>query len=242
MQPHPVLPQHYEKPEEKPAFVNNLFDHGAPFYDRVVGWGFFGSGRSYRKWAQKRAGVGPGQKILDAAAGTGLMAQAALELGVKPDDIVCLDPSPGMLAEAKKKFAVRTVVASADAIPFDAEQFDFVTMGYALRHVASLEGTFREYHRVLKKGGRVLILEVTKPRSKFGDWWFQLWFRRIYPWLTRVFTGSRDAEKMMFYYWETMNAVVPPESIIAAMRSAGFIKVRRRVWGRIFSEYTGLKY
>ena len=241
MQPHPVLPQHYQSAEQKPVFVQNLFDAGAPFYDRVVGWGFLGSGVMYRKMAERRAGVKAGIKLLDSAAGTGLMAEAAIQLGVLPADLVCLDPSPGMLAEAKKKLSVQTVVAPADAIPLPDRTFDFVTMGYALRHVASLEGTFAEYARVLKPGGRVLILEITKPRNRFGAFWFRLWFRNLYPFLTRVFTGSRDAQKMMRYYWETMDAVVPPESILAALGTVGFTDVRRHVVGSFFSEYTATK-
>jgi len=241
MQPHPVLTQHYQSVEQKPVFVQQLFDAGAPFYDRVVGWGFLGSGLLYRKMAQRRAGVAAGIKLLDSAAGTGLMAAAAIQLGVRPADIVCLDPSPGMLAEAKKKLAVETVVAPADAIPLADGRFDFITMGYALRHVASLDGTFAEYARVLRPGGRVLILEITKPGHRLGAFWFRLWFRTIYPWLTRVFTGSGDAQKMMRYYWETMDAVVPPESILAALRTVGFTDVRRHVVGRIFSEYTATK-
>jgi demethylmenaquinone methyltransferase/2-methoxy-6-polyprenyl-1,4-benzoquinol methylase len=143
MQPHPVLTHHYRTAEEKPVFVQHLFDAGAPFYDRVVGWGFLGTGTMYRKMAQRRAGVAPGMRLLDAAAGTGLMAEAAIQLGVTAHDIVCLDPSPGMLAVAREKLSVQTVVASADAIPLPDDSFDFITMGYALRHVASLEGTCR---------------------------------------------------------------------------------------------------
>ena len=241
MQPHPVLPQHYQDAAQKPVFVRNLFDAGAPFYDRVVGWGFLGSGVMYRRMAQRRAGIAAGTRILDAAAGTGLMAQGALGLGVAPADIVCLDPSPGMLAEAKKKLSVQTVVASADSIPLPDAAFDFVTMGYALRHVASLEGTFAEYFRVLRPGGRVLILEITKPANRFTRALFRLWFRDIYPFLTWLFTGSRDARKMMRYYWETMDAVVPPAEILAALRAAGFTDVHRHIVGGLFSEYTARK-
>lgn len=241
MQPHPVLPQHYRTDEEKPAFVQRLFDAGAPFYDRVVGWGFLGTGTMYRKMAERRAGLTPGMRLLDAAAGTGLMAGAAIQLGVLPGDVTCLDPSPGMLAVAREKLAVRTIVASADAIPQPGEAFDFITMGYALRHVASLEGTFGEYLRVLRPGGKLLILEITKPANRFGNWWFRWWFRDAYPALTQWLTRNRDAQKMMRYYWETMDAVVPPAAIMEALRTAGFTQVRRQVVGRILSEYTATK-
>lgn len=241
MQPHPPLTDYYRTPDEKRNVVQTIFDQGAPFYDRVVGWGFLGTGLKYRQMAQRRAGLRSGLKLLDAAAGTGLMAEAAIKVGVAPADIVCLDPSGGMLAVARKKLQVEIVQATADAIPLEDARFDFITMGYALRHVADLEGTFREYSRVLRPDGRVLILEVTKPVNRFGAWLFRLWFRNLYPALSRIFTGSDDARRMMRYYWETMETVVPPNAILDALRAAGFTRVRRHVVGAIFSEYFAVK-
>lgn len=241
MQPHPVLTEHYQTADEKQAFVKSLFDAGAPYYDRAEGWGSFGTGLYYRQSAERRVGLRSGLRLLDAAAGTGLMTAAAIQLGVSPADITCLDPSPGMLAVARSKFAVATVVASADAIPLPDANFDVVTMGYALRHVDSLEGTFREYHRVLRPGGKVLLLEITKPEGGLGAWCFRRWFRDIFPALTRLFTRNRDAQKMMRYYWETMDAAVAPATILAALRSAGFTDTRRSVLGGVFSEYTAVK-
>jgi demethylmenaquinone methyltransferase/2-methoxy-6-polyprenyl-1,4-benzoquinol methylase len=87
-----------------------------------------------------------------------------------------------------------------------------------------------------------LILEITKPANRFGNWWFRWWFRDMYPALTRLFTRNRDAQKMMRYYWETMDAVVPPEAILDALRVVGFDQVSRHVVGRIFSEYTATKH
>lgn len=241
MEPHPILPHRFQTPDQKPVFVRNLFDAAAPFYDRAVGAGFFGTGLRYRRIGQRRAGLRPGMKLLDVAAGTGLMAQAAIELGVSPADITCVDPSDGMLAVARQKLTVTTVIGTADDLPLESDQFDFISMGFALRHVTTLAGTFREYFRVLKPGGRVLVMEITKPSAPFEAWLFKVWFRRLYPWFTRIITLNRDAQRMMTYYWETMDAMVTPPRIIEAMRGAGFSFVRRRVVGRVFSEYTATK-
>ncbi len=221
--------------------MQKLFDAGAPFYDGVTGWGFLGTGRAYRKMAQNRAGVGPGMAVLDCAAGTGVMAAAAMDLGVRREEILCVDVSPGMLEVAEKKHRVRTLVASADELPLEADQFDFVIMGYALRHVKSLETAFAEYYRVLRPGGRVLVLEITIPSQSFARGCFRLYFRDIYPALTRLFTGSKEARDMMRYYWETMEAVVPPASILEVLQSTGFSEVKRHVVGGVFSEYTAVK-
>jgi 3-oxoacyl-[acyl-carrier-protein] synthase-1 len=110
------------------------------------------------------------------------------------------------------------VVGRAEALPFPDNSFDFLTMGYALRHVTDLEETFREYQRVLKPGGKLLILEVTKPRGRIPQFLFRAYFGRIYPTLTQLFTRSADARDMMRYYWETMDACVPPEAVLAALR------------------------
>jgi len=156
-------------------------------------------------------------------------------------DITCLDPSEGMLAVARKKLNATFVVGRAEAMPFPDDSFDFLTMGYALRHVTSLEETFREYRRVLKPGGKLLILEVTKPSSRAGGFFFDLYFGRIYPSLTQLFTRSRAARDMMAYYWETMDACVPPATVLEALRSAGFTEVEREKIMGLFSEYTAVK-
>lgn len=241
MRPHPTITNRYANPEEQRAYLTRLFNEGAKHYDRIDGLGSFGTGPKYRRDAQRRAGLKPGMKLLDVAAGTGLMTEGAIRLGVKPSDIVCLDPSPGMLAETKRKLGVETVQGVATDIPLPADTFDFLTMGFALRHVADLEGAFREYTRVIKPGARMLILEITKPKSKFGAWWFKFWFRDFYPFFTRVVTGSKEAKEMMVYYWETMDAVVPSETILAAMNAAGLTQVQRRVVAGIFCEYTAVK-
>jgi demethylmenaquinone methyltransferase/2-methoxy-6-polyprenyl-1,4-benzoquinol methylase len=239
--PHPPLAPHYSTTEAKPAFVNQLFDAGAKHYDGVVDWGFLGSGSAYRRWSLQRHGLRRGHQLLDVACGTGLVATAAQKILGGADAITCLDPSEGMLAVAKTKFAARFVVGRAEALPFPDNSFDFLTMGYALRHVTSLEETFREYRRVLKPGGKLLILEVTKPSGAFGAWLFRLYFGKIYPFLTQLFTRSRQARDMMVYFWETMDACVPPEKVLEAMRSAGLTDVKRARLLGLFSEYTAVK-
>jgi demethylmenaquinone methyltransferase/2-methoxy-6-polyprenyl-1,4-benzoquinol methylase len=241
MLPHPPLPAHYARPEDKPGFVNRLFDAGAPHYDRVTGWGFLGTGSRYRRWVQQRHGLKPGMALLDVACGTGLMAVEAARLLGTAENITCLDPSAGMMAEAKKKLPAKFVQGYADALPFPDASFDFLTMGYALRHVADLAVTMREYHRVLRPGGRVLILEVSKPEDRVANFFFRLYFGKIYPGLTRLFTRSQAARDMMHYYWETMDASVPPAAIVEAMRAAGFAEVKWHHIGGLFSEFVAVK-
>ena len=241
MNPHPLITTRYSKPEDKPAFVERLFDAGAKHYDAVVDWGFFRTGAFYRRWAQQRHGLKPGMQLLDAACSTGLMATAAARILGTAETITCLDPSAGMLAVARTKLAARFVQGRAEALPFPDGSFDFLTMGYALRHVVSFEETFGEFFRVLRPGGKVLILEVTKPARNPGAFLFRLYFGRIYPFLTRLFTRSRDAATMMTYFWETMDACVPPEAVLAALQKAGFVQVSRKSMLGLFSEYTAVK-
>jgi demethylmenaquinone methyltransferase/2-methoxy-6-polyprenyl-1,4-benzoquinol methylase len=146
-----------------------------------------------------------------------------------------------MLAVARTKLAARFVQGRAEKMPFADNSFDFLTMGYALRHVTSLEETFSEFRRVLRPGGKLLILEVTKPAGRCGAFLFRLYFGRIYPFLTRLFTRSRDAATMMTYFWETMDACVPPQSVLAALRAAGFVQVARQPLLGLFSEYIAVK-
>ncbi|MDP1589027.1 MAG: class I SAM-dependent methyltransferase, partial [Prosthecobacter sp.] len=178
----------------------------------------------------------------DVACGTGLVAVAASQVLGGDDAITCVEPSDGMLAVARQKLPnARFIQSRAESMPVDSSAFDFLTVGYALRHFADLEATFREFHRVLKPGGRVLILEATRPSGKIGSWLFKLYFGIVYPFLARLLTRSRKAEEMMVYFWETMDTCVRPESVVAAFKAAGFSEAKRHPLMGIFSEYSAIK-
>jgi demethylmenaquinone methyltransferase/2-methoxy-6-polyprenyl-1,4-benzoquinol methylase len=241
MTPHPPLTEHYSADDRKPAFVNQLFDAGSKHYDFVSNWGFLHSGSLYCRWTLGRHGLRKGDQLLDVACGTGQVSVAAAKILGSAETITCLDPSEGMLSVAKTKLAARFVLGRAEHLPFPDNSFNFLTMGYALRHVMGLEEAFREYLRVLKPGGKVLILEITKPSSRLGAFLFKLYFGRIYPFLTRVFTRSKDAQVMMVYFWETMDACVRPEAVLGALQSVGFSECKRVGMAGLFSEYSAVK-
>lgn len=239
--PHAQLEKYYQGEAGKQQYLRSLFDLAAPYYEGIAKWGWFGTGGRYRVWALRRAGLRPGMSLLDVAAGTGPTARAAAQILGTDESITCLEPSAGMIAEARKTLSCQFVQAGADAMPLPSDTFDFLSMGFALRHVEDLGGAFAEFLRVLKPGGKALILDETVPKRGCRRFFMKLYFKHILPTFTRVFTRSRPAQEMMDYYWETLENMVEPEAVVQAMREAGFTEVRHQLIAGMFSEYQGVK-
>ena len=245
--PHPTLVRYYPGPEQKRSFVRRIFDESAGQYDRVERMMAFGTGSWYRRRALARAGLSTGMRCLDVAVGTGLVAREAVTLVGDPSLVIGLDPSPGMLAEAARSLPIRLVVGRAEHLPFPDGSFDFVSMGYALRHVSDVSVTAREFFRVLRPGGTLCLLEITRPSRRLPLALVKCYMKGIVPCLSRLAAGSdRRADRqgdrqgvLWEYYWDTINACLPPAALRGAMAEAGFDDVRRHVELGIFSEYTG---
>ena len=239
--PHPVLTKYYVSGDDRQPFVTALFDGAARYYDWVCGVGSLGSGRFYRRYVLRHYGLGAGMTLLDVATGTGLVARAADGVLRRPGAVIGVDPSAGMLRQARKTLAAPLVQGRVEELPFGETRFDFLSMGYALRHVADLGVAFRECLRVLKPGGRLLVLEISRPRSAVARWAVRVYLQKILPSIMRISTGSAHAELLMSYYWDTIAECVPPETILEVLRSSGFVAVDRRVRGGLLSEYVGMK-
>ena len=239
--PHPDLPEFYESRTQRPEFVRRLFDDTARYYDRISNVLSFGSCKLYRKMALNRAGLRPGMRLLDVATGTGLAADAAMTLGLNTSDIVGLDPSMGMLRENQKRRPVGLVQARGESLPFADNTFDFISMGYALRHVDDLGLLFREFRRVLKPGGSVLILEISRPQSRVAFALAAFYLGRVLPKATELVTRNKEAGRLLKFYWATIAECVPAQDILTALGASGLTKVNRYKMGGVLNDYFAQK-
>lgn len=240
LRPHPLLTRYYADEAQRRKRVGTWFDKAAPDYDWINQAMSFGSGARYRKQALLRAGLARGMSALDSGSGTGVVAAQALEIVGPHGRVTALDPSLGMLGQALGRGVRIRVRGAAEAVPFASGRFDFLSMGYALRHVPDLVETFREYRRVLRPGGRLLILEVTPPRSRLAFRLLKLYLGTLVPLVARLGRGGLASRELMEYYWDTIEMCVPPQVILDGLEAAGFSEVGRHVDSGIFSEYTAV--
>jgi demethylmenaquinone methyltransferase/2-methoxy-6-polyprenyl-1,4-benzoquinol methylase len=179
-------------------------------------------------------------RVLDIATGTGLVAREALTLVGAGGSLVGLDPSAGMLGEARA-LGVPLVRAVGERLPFHDSAFDFASMGFALRHVADLEALFSEMRRVLRPGGRVCVLELTRPASPMVAGPLRFFMTRAVPAVATLWRRREQARALMRFYWDTIDVCVPPEQVLRALGRAGFDAPLRMVSLGMFSEFTGTK-
>jgi demethylmenaquinone methyltransferase/2-methoxy-6-polyprenyl-1,4-benzoquinol methylase len=239
--PHPPLRDYYTHEAERGGWVRQLFDRTAGDYDRIERVMALGSGSWYRRRALSRAGLLSGMSVLDVGVGTGLTArQAALLVGAS-GQVRGIDPSSGMIQMAKVPASVQLLLGSAEAIPAASQSADFLCMGYALRHIADMSAAFREFMRVLKPGGRICLMEITRPEGRAARALLKAYMRGVVPFLAGIVGENADSPKLMRYYWDTIDACAPPNEILRAIREAGFVEDYRFVVLGIFSEYCARK-
>lgn len=238
LRPHELLARYYASHEARPAFVRSLFNRTACDYDRINRLFSLGSGGWYRRRALRRAGLGYGASVLNVATGTGLLAREAVRLVGDTRRVIGLDLSERMLVRARSALGIAAIQGHAEALPIADRSLDFVTMGYALRHLCNLRAGFAEFRRVLRPGGSVVILEIGRPSGACAAALTRLYLGRLVPALCRTLTPRSAAGTLMRYYWDTIEACVPPPVILGALTDVGLEAPACRVDLGLFRAYT----
>jgi demethylmenaquinone methyltransferase/2-methoxy-6-polyprenyl-1,4-benzoquinol methylase len=209
-----------------------MFDRIAPIYDAMNRAMTVGLDRRWRA-ETALAVVTPGDRVLDACCGTGDLALAALEAGGR---VTGLDFSERMLERARAKSeAVEWVRGDALALPFADASFDAATVGFGVRNLDDLERGLRELRRVLVPGGRLAILEITRPRGPLRPF-YRLWFDALVPLAGKLLPGG----SAYTYLPASVRRFPEAEDLAELMRGGGFQDVRYRHFaGGIVALHTG---
>src|SRR3954465_7456602 len=203
--------------------VQAMFDRIAGVYDLMNSVMTAGLHHRWRERAADMAALESGDSALDVATGTGDLA-IELSRRVGPEgEVVGSDFSEGMLELARRKApALRFEHGNALALPYDDDTFDAATVGFGARNFSDLPQGLREMARVVRPGGRVVILEITTPERPPLSWFFRLWFARLVPLLGR-FAGDPDAYT---YLPSSVRRFPNARGLGAAMAAVGLVDVR----------------
>jgi demethylmenaquinone methyltransferase/2-methoxy-6-polyprenyl-1,4-benzoquinol methylase len=223
--------------------VNRMFDRVAGRYDALNSVMTAGLHHRWRERAAAQTELGPGDAALDVCCGTGDMALELAKRVSPGGHVVGCDFSEPMLDLARDKAAARTdgvrfEWADALELPYDAERFDAVTVGFGVRNLADLDRGLREMARVLKPGGRAVILEITTPTRPPLSLFYSLWFDRIVP-LLGALSSNPEAYS---YLPESVRSFPSPRGLAAKMDDAGFKAIRYSVLaGGIIAIHSGVR-
>ncbi|HEV2790348.1 MAG TPA: bifunctional demethylmenaquinone methyltransferase/2-methoxy-6-polyprenyl-1,4-benzoquinol methylase UbiE [Solirubrobacterales bacterium] len=224
--------------------VNRMFDRVAGRYDALNSLMTAGLHHRWRERAAAQTELGPGDSALDVCCGTGDLALELAKLVTPDGRVVGCDFSEPMLDLAREKAVergaagVRFEWADALELPYDGERFDAVTVGFGVRNLADLDRGLREMARVLKPGGRAVILEITQPTRPPLSLFYSLWFDRIVP-LLGALSSNPEAYS---YLPESVRSFPSPRGLAEKMDGAGFKHVRYTVLaGGIIAIHSGVR-
>ncbi|WP_127558930.1 bifunctional demethylmenaquinone methyltransferase/2-methoxy-6-polyprenyl-1,4-benzoquinol methylase UbiE [Saccharospirillum alexandrii] len=215
---------------EKQKRVADVFHSVAAKYDLMNDLMSFGVHRLWKKYTIELSGVRRGNRVLDIAGGTGdLSYDFARKVG--PDGLVVLaDINDSMLKVGRDRLADRgiagnleTVQANAEYLPFPDNHFDVITMAFGLRNVTHKEKALAEFNRVLKPGGRLLVLEFSKPRNDVLSKAYDVYSFKALPLIGRAVTGDPDSYQ---YLAESIRMHPDQDTLKSMMEDAGLVQVR----------------
>ncbi len=214
--------------EEKAVRVGQVFSSVARKYDLMNDVMSMGIHRLWKRHTVQRAAVRPGMRVLDLAGGTGDLAAAfAPRVGDRGQVMIC-DINASMLVAGRDRLLdegrvgnIEFVQGDAETLPFPDESFDRITIAFGLRNVTRKERALAEMCRVLKAGGRLLVLEFSRPIAPMRPF-YDLYSFRVMPLMGRMIAGDADSYR---YLAESIRVHPDQESLAAMMRDAGLEQV-----------------
>ncbi|HEY0070575.1 MAG TPA: ubiquinone/menaquinone biosynthesis methyltransferase, partial [Chloroflexia bacterium] len=212
---------------EKARYVKGMFGRIAWRYDLMNRIMSFGQDGRWRRYTVDQARPTAGGLAIDVATGTGRIAQELAGRGMR---VVGVDLTVEMMLQGRRDGVgdgepVYFAGGDALSLPFPDDTFDCLTTGFAMRNVIDIEGAFREMRRVLKPGGRLVCLEVGRPRFAVYRFFHRLHTRFVVPVLGRLVVGDADAYN---YLPSSMGKFPPPNELALIMRKTGLKNVRFR--------------
>ena len=211
-------------PAEKKRFIRRMFDSISPSYDSLNGILSLGIDSLWRRSAVHSLGNIEGSLVLDLCCGTGDMTGLLRREGAH---VVSVDFSAAMIARgiAKSNIEGGAVIADACMLPFREESFDAMTVAFGVRNIPDIERFIAEARRVLKAGGLLEILELTRPRTAVTGFLYRIYLSRIIPLLGGLISGRRLAYR---YLSESISTFIEPGRLAALLSRHGFTTESRR--------------
>lgn len=213
----------------KKEYIRSMFDSIAPSYDKLNHIMSLDVDKIWRRHALKYIIDGTPQKILDVACGTGDSTIAAAKAAAEGSKVIGVDISEGMMALVEGKAAevgvadkISTEVGDGENLRFGDGCFDRVTCAFGIRNFEHKDKGLKEFHRVLKTGGKTVILELSVPKNRALRWLYDLYFMHVLPWIGGKVSGDKAAYK---YLPASVHNFPPPEDFCRMMRDAGFTSV-----------------
>ena len=214
--------------EDKATYVQALFTAIADRYDFLNLVLSFGRDRAWRKFVVSKSGLQPEGRAIDVATGTAEMARLLARCS-RGSKIVGVDFCADMLTKARTKLItspegerIDLVLGDVLRLPFSDNVFDCVTMGFALRNVVSIADTFREMVRVVKPGGRVVSLDLTRPSSRLVKTIYYIYLCHIAPYIGGLISGKKEAYT---YLPQSILEFTSPQEVKKIMEGVGLERV-----------------